>query len=119
MRNWTKPRPPCRRSKASRLPVLLTILASPFLLTACGVRDRVVVLPVTPPPVAEQLVAKLGAPRCDLKPADVYPADRLEAERLCLKAAEVKARDRHTALSSAVVVREAAMAEVVKQHSAR
>ncbi len=73
-----------------------------------------VIQPIAPPPVSSELTAKLSPPRCALKPAEAYPPQALEARAECLTVAEAKARDRHTALSSAIIVREAAVAEAVK-----
>lgn len=70
--------------------------------------------PIAPPPVSSELTAKLSPPKCNLKAAETYPPQSLEIERQCLTVAEAKARDRHTALSSAIIVREAAVAEAVK-----
>lgn len=116
MRSLPKPRRAWLRPLRRLLPIPAT-LAALSLLTACGVRDRVVIQPVAPPPVSEQLTAVLPSPKCTLPPADAYPPERLEFERQCLSAAEQKARNRHSALASAVLVRDAAMAEVIKQQS--
>lgn len=73
-----------------------------------------IIQPVAPPPVSEQLTATLPVPKCTLPPADAYPPERLEFERQCLSAAESKARNRHSALASAVLAREAAVTEMIK-----
>ena len=73
--------------------------------------------PIAPPPVSEELTAHLSAPKCSLPAAEAYVPERLELERRCLSVAEVKARNRHSALSSAVLARDAAVAELIKQQS--
>lgn len=118
MRNSPTSRPRWRRSRQPSPPLpalpILATCAALSLLTACGVRDRVIIQPVAPPPVSEQLTAPLSVPRCSPKVADVYAPEALEAERKCLAQAERRARDRHTALASAVTVREAAVTEMIK-----
>lgn len=64
--------------------------------------------------MAPDLVAELKPPRCDLKARDAYPPGDLEVERKCLVTAESAARTKHSALASAVRVREAAAHEVEK-----
>lgn len=74
--------------------------------------------PVAPPPVANELKAHLQPPRCTLPTSETYPPQGLEIERQCFATAERRARDRHTALSAAVLAREAATAEFIKKHGA-
>lgn len=100
-------------SALRRLRLPLTILAALFPLSACSVQDRVVIVPVAPPPVADALLAPVKPHACNLRPADAYPPPDLEAERRCLEAAANAARQRHASLASAVRVREKAAAEAV------
>lgn len=90
------------------------VLALPCLLGACGAADRVVVTPVLLPPVAPLLLQDIPRPRCDLAARDAYPPGDLEAERLCLQRAGASARQKHSALASAVRVREKAAEEAAK-----
>jgi len=114
MPNLKKPRRPSSVFvRPRRLLVPLTILASLSLLPACSVQDRVVIVPVAPPPMAPALLAPVRPHACKLEPADAYPPPNLEAERKCLEAAESAARQRHASLASAVRVREQAAAEAV------
>ncbi len=94
------------------MPGMLVVLS---LLPACGAKERIIVQPIAPPPVSDELTAHLSPPRCTLPPAESYPPDRLERERRCLTVAEQKARNRHSALSSAVVARDTAVNEMIKQ----
>ena len=103
-----------RRSRPLLIPAILVVLS---LLPACGVRDRIVLQPIAPQPVSEELTAHLPAPKCSLPAAEVYAPERLESERRCLSVAEAKARNRHSALASAVLAGETAVAELIKQQS--
>lgn len=64
------------------------------------------------PPVAQELTAKLPAPRCAPKPAEAYPPDVIGDQIRCLESHESLARTRHASLASAVRVREAKAAEL-------
>ena len=109
------PNPPSDACSIRSRPWLLpTIPAALFLLSACGVADRVVIQPVSLPPVDSRLTAPLQPPACELRDAEAYPPEQLEAARACEAAGGRMARQRHAALASAVRVREKAAAEAVK-----
>lgn len=88
--------------------------ALPCLLAACGAADRVIVKPVSLPPVAPALLQDIPRPKCDLAAREAYPPDDLEAERLCLQRAGASARKTHAALAAAVRIRERAAEAAAK-----
>lgn len=91
---------------------MATALVALSQLIACS-HDRVVVQPVTMPPVAPDLLARIAKPKCDLAPADAYAPAEIDAARRCEAAGGDLARRRHAALASAVEVREKAARELV------